>query len=74
MMEEAAKARDYSCEALYLDPGWDTDAGTFLWGEEWLGDRRQFIQGSLGAMWSSGIIACSPGVMDVARGRQKNLC
>jgi hypothetical protein len=42
--EEAEKARDYSCEALYLDPGWDTDFGTFLWGEEWLGPRKQFIQ------------------------------
>jgi hypothetical protein len=42
--KEAAKGRDYSCEALYLDPGWDTDFGTFLWGEQWLGPRRQFIQ------------------------------
>ena len=40
---EAAKGRDYSCEALYLDPGWDTDFGTFLWGEKWLGPRKQFI-------------------------------
>lgn len=40
---EAAKGRDYSCEALYLDPGWDTDFGTFLWGEGWLGPRRPFI-------------------------------
>jgi len=42
--EEARKARDYRCEALYLDPGWDTDFGTFLWGEDWLGPRRQFIE------------------------------
>ena len=42
--EEAAKAREYSCEALYLDPGWDTDFGTLLWGEDWLGPRRQFIE------------------------------
>jgi len=41
---EAAKARDYSCESLYLDPGWDTDFGTFLWGEEWLGPCREFVQ------------------------------
>ena len=40
---EAAKGRDYSCEALYLDPGWDTDFATFLWGEKWLGPRKQFI-------------------------------
>ena len=41
---EAVKGRDYSCEALYLDPGWDTDFGTFLWGEKWLGPRKQFIE------------------------------
>jgi len=42
--KEAAKGRDYSCEALYLDPGWDTDFGTFYWGEAWLGPRRDFVQ------------------------------
>jgi len=42
--KEAEKAREYSCESLYLDPGWDTDFGTFLWGEDWLGPRKQFIQ------------------------------
>lgn len=41
---EAKKARDYSCESLYLDPGWDTDFATFLWGEDWLGPRKEFIQ------------------------------
>ena len=44
MFEEAAKARDYGCEALYLDPGWDTDMATLRWGEEWLGDRRTFVR------------------------------
>jgi len=42
---EAHKARIYNCEALYLDPGWDTEFGTFLWGEEWLGPRKPFIDG-----------------------------
>lgn len=41
--KEAAKGRDYSCEALYLDPGWDTDFGTFLWGEQWLGPMSPFV-------------------------------
>jgi hypothetical protein len=41
---EAQKGVAYSCEALYLDPGWDTEFGTFLWGEEWLGPRRQFVE------------------------------
>ena len=40
---EAAKARDYRCESLYLDPGWDTDFGTLVWGEEWLGPRKDFV-------------------------------
>jgi hypothetical protein len=41
---EAAKARDYSCQALYLDPGWDSNFGTFIWGEKWLGPRQDFIR------------------------------
>jgi len=41
--QEAAKAKDYSCESLYLDPGWDTLFGSFLWGENWLGPRKTFI-------------------------------
>jgi len=44
LLEEAAKAMDYSCESLYLDPGWDTEFGTFLWGEEWLGNRKAFVE------------------------------
>lgn len=44
MLEEAAKAKAYHCEALYLDPGWDTDFATFLWGEEWLGESSAFVQ------------------------------
>jgi hypothetical protein len=42
--QEAVKAQAYHCEALYLDPGWDTDFATFLWGESWLGDGREFVQ------------------------------
>ena len=41
--QEAAKAVQYSCEALYLDPGWDTTFGSFLWGDKWLGPRKTFI-------------------------------
>ena len=44
LFEEAAKARDYSSQALYLDPGWDTDMATLRWGAEWLGDRRTFVR------------------------------
>ncbi|MBA7564053.1 hypothetical protein ES708_05715 [subsurface metagenome] len=42
--KEAVKGVEYSCESLYLDPGWDTKFGTFLWGEEWLGPRKKFIE------------------------------
>ncbi|MGC9359321.1 MAG: hypothetical protein ACP5G7_02970 [Anaerolineae bacterium] len=42
--EEAAKAAAYGCQALYLDPGWDTDFGTLLWGESWLGPRDAFVR------------------------------
>jgi hypothetical protein len=41
--KEAEKGVEFSCESLYLDPGWDTKFGTFLWGEEWLGPERKFI-------------------------------
>lgn len=44
IMDEAAKAKAYNCEALYLDPGWDTSFGTFLWGEKWLGSRKSFVE------------------------------
>jgi hypothetical protein len=41
--EEAQKAVAYHCQALYLDPGWDTTFGSLIWGENWLGPRAQFI-------------------------------
>jgi len=44
IMKEAEKANRYSCEALYLDPGWDTDFGTFIWGKEWLGPMDSFVK------------------------------
>jgi hypothetical protein len=42
--KEAKKGIAYSCEDLYLDPGWDSDFATFYWGERWLGPRKQFIE------------------------------
>ena len=42
--KEAVKGVEYSCEALYLDPGWDTKFGTFIWGEKWLGPRKKFVE------------------------------
>lgn len=43
MFGQAAKALEYHCDALYFDPGWDTDFGTLLWGTDWLGNRADFI-------------------------------
>jgi hypothetical protein len=40
---QAALGRDYHCESLYLDPGWDSEFASFLWGEKWLGPRKAFI-------------------------------
>jgi len=42
--DEAIKAKAYGCEALYLDPGWDTAFGTFLWDEARLGSLRKFVE------------------------------
>ena len=41
---EAEKGREYSCEALYLDPGWDTAFATFLWDEKRLGPQSEFVR------------------------------
>ena len=42
MQEEAAKAKDYHCEALYLDPGWDTNFASKIWDESRLGKLSDF--------------------------------
>lgn len=39
---EAAKAREYHCEALYLDPGWDTNFASKIWDEPRLGKMADF--------------------------------
>lgn len=44
MEREAVSAAAYNCESLYLDPGWDTAFGTFLWGEGRLGDPELFVE------------------------------
>jgi hypothetical protein len=42
MRAEAAKARDIGCEALYLDPGWDTAFASKIWDESRLGPLGDF--------------------------------
>ena len=42
MKAAAAKAREYHCEALYLDPGWDTSFASKIWDEGRLGKLSDF--------------------------------
>jgi hypothetical protein len=39
----AAKAQVMGCEALYLDPGWDTPQSSKLWAEKRLGKLQAFV-------------------------------
>ncbi len=42
MKEEAAKA--IGCEALYMDPGWDTNFASKIWDAERLGSYKSFTE------------------------------
>ncbi|MBI4164866.1 MAG: hypothetical protein HY508_03920 [Acidobacteria bacterium] len=42
MKEAAAKAQAIGCEALYLDPGWDTRFASKIWDSSRLGPLRDF--------------------------------
>lgn len=42
MKEEAQKAKDIGCEALYMDPGWDTNFSSKIWDEARLGTYESF--------------------------------
>jgi hypothetical protein len=44
MREEARKAKAIGAEALYLDPGWDTNFGSKIWDTERLGSYRSFTE------------------------------
>lgn len=44
MLAEAAKAADFGCGALYLDPGWDTGPSHHLWDVPRLGSMRSFVR------------------------------
>ena len=43
MKEEAAKAKDIGCEALYMDPGWDVTFGSMLWDHDRLNSYQSFV-------------------------------
>jgi len=44
MVVEAEKAREIGCEALYLDPGWDTSFASSIWAEDRLGRFEDFVK------------------------------
>ncbi|MBN2579767.1 MAG: hypothetical protein JXB10_12325 [Pirellulales bacterium] len=44
MKAEAAKARQLGCEALYLDPGWDTGMSQQIWDAARLGSMESFVK------------------------------
>jgi hypothetical protein len=45
LYREAEIAADIGCEALYLDPGWDTVEGSTIWDEKHLGiSLKDFVQ------------------------------
>jgi hypothetical protein len=43
ILAEAAKAKELGCEALYLDPGWDTGPSHHIWDAERLGPMDAFV-------------------------------
>ena len=44
MKGEAAKAKELGCEALYLDPGWETGPSRQIWDAERLGSMPSFVK------------------------------
>ncbi len=42
--EEAKKAQELGCEALYLDPGWDTNFGSSIWAADRLLPAKDFVK------------------------------
>jgi len=44
MKGEAAKAKAIGCEALYMDPGWDTNFASKIWDEARLGSYKGFTE------------------------------
>src|SRR5262249_40558598 len=44
MKEEAAKAHAIGCQALYMDPGWDTSFASKIWDESRLGPCKRFVE------------------------------
>ena len=63
---EAAKGRDYHCEALYLDPGWDTDFGQFSLGRKVARSAKTVHRRNAVEIRAEGVAAHAAGDLDVA--------
>lgn len=44
MLAEAANAKELGCQALYMDPGWDTNANQQIWDEARLGPLKSWVE------------------------------
>ncbi len=44
ILDEAEKAKELGCEALYLDPGWDTSFASSIWAEDRLLKAEEFVK------------------------------
>jgi hypothetical protein len=44
MLQEAEKAKRHHCDALYLDPGWDTAFASSVWNDQLLGNLADFVR------------------------------
>ncbi|MFH0760199.1 MAG: hypothetical protein V2A67_01695 [Bacteroidota bacterium] len=44
MEAEADKAREFGCECLYLDPGWDDIFASTIWADDRLGAQSDFVR------------------------------
>ena len=49
--EEAAKAKAIGCQALYLDPGWDTLFGSKIWDETRMGTCQVLCRDAAPRLW-----------------------
>jgi len=44
LVPELEKAREIGCEAIYLDPRWDTAWSSSIWAEDRLGKQKDFVR------------------------------
>lgn len=64
IQQEALKARAIGAQTLYLDPGWDTLAGSAIWDEGRLGPLEEFIKQMKDLGLSVAVHAPFSGMMD----------